>query len=279
MSSLPVQWRWMNQMILNDQFDRDELYWVEAESNKEKNVVTKIYLPKNDRTARVRAQRERFALEHLTELACVPKLLASNVDAINGNQSNKELWTIMKPIDGERLSDYIKCNKSESREALQITRQLLTIIKQIHARNIIHRDIQPKNILVRQRSGIAEMNLMLINFGSAWSNDDQLKHSVEDIDNQLGNDFYRMPQFEKRSSDTGQDDNNQQLKDSQYSPTIDTTGICAILFWLITGHEPKESQDIWGKAPHKLRDNPKIIEKKMTEVTGKIKLLLQFLIK
>jgi hypothetical protein len=42
------------------------LYWVEAESNKQKNVVTKIYVPKNDRTARIRARRERVALNQLT---------------------------------------------------------------------------------------------------------------------------------------------------------------------------------------------------------------------
>lgn len=44
-------------MILNDQFDRDQLYWIEDRSNKEKNIVTKIYSTKTDRTALVRAQR------------------------------------------------------------------------------------------------------------------------------------------------------------------------------------------------------------------------------
>jgi hypothetical protein len=65
-SSLSIQWRWTNEMIPNDQIDRDELYWIETESNKEKNVVIKIYLPKTDRTARLRAQHEQVALEQLT---------------------------------------------------------------------------------------------------------------------------------------------------------------------------------------------------------------------
>ncbi len=160
----------------------------------------------------------------------------------------------MKLIDGERLTDYIKSNKVDLREALQITQQLLNIIKQIHARNVIHRDIQPKNILINQA------DMMLINFSSAWINDNQQAQSIEDFNDQLGNNFYRMPQFEKRPDETEQ---------FRYSPTIDTTGICAILFWLITGHEPKESQDIWGHPPHKLRDNPKIIENKIFELTGK----------
>jgi len=171
----------------------------------------------------------------------------------------------MKLIDGERLSDYIKSNKVDLRKALQITQQLLNIIKQIHARNVIHRDIQPKNILIKPA------NMMLINFSSAWINDNQQIQSIEDFNHQLGNNFYRMPQFEKRPDETEQNEDNHQLQQFRHSPTIDTTGICAILFWLITGHEPKESQDIWGHPPHKLRDNPKIIEKTIFELTGKTK--------
>jgi serine/threonine protein kinase len=203
----------------------------------------------------------------------VPTFLNSNVDTSNNDQSSKELWTIMKLFNGETLSDYIQGNKLDFREALHITRRLLNMIKQIHDRNVIHRDIQPKNILIEQRSNINEINLMLINFSSAWINNYQWKHSIEDFDEQLGNEFYRMPQFENQSIDTEQNETRQQLKQFQYSPTIDTTGICAILFWMITGHEPKESQDIWGQPPHKLRDNLKIIEKKINEMTG-IKQLL-----
>jgi hypothetical protein len=53
-------------MILKDEFDHDELYWVETESKKDKNIVTKIYVPKNDRTAQIRARREQIALNQLT---------------------------------------------------------------------------------------------------------------------------------------------------------------------------------------------------------------------
>jgi serine/threonine protein kinase len=230
--------------------------------------VIKIYLPTDNRTMRLRAQRERIALEHLAELVCTPKLLVSNVIVESCHQSNKELWTVMKPIDGERLFDYVRYNKLDLRQALKITRQLLTVVKQIHARNVIHRDIQPKNILVRQQSNNDEIYFMLINFGSAWISNVQWTNSPENIDDELGNVFYRMPQFEQQ-----QNENNDQLKQFQQSSTIDTTAICAILFWLITSHEPRESQDLYGRAPHKLNENSKIIEKKINEVTGKIKFL------
>jgi serine/threonine protein kinase len=176
----------------------------------------------------------------------------------------------MKLFNGERLSDYIKDNKPDFREALHITRQLLNMIKQIHGQNVIHRDIQPKNILIQQRSNINEMNFMLINFSSSWINNYQWTHPIELLDEQLGNTFYRMPQFENHAE---QNDTHQQMKQFQYTPSIDATGICAILFWLITGHEPRQSQDICGQPPHKLHHNPKIIEKKINEMTGNKQLI------
>jgi hypothetical protein len=64
-------------MILNDQFDHDEMYWVEAESNKEKNVVTKIYVPQTDRNARIRARRERVALNQLTSKIIIDHFIST----------------------------------------------------------------------------------------------------------------------------------------------------------------------------------------------------------
>ena len=175
----------------------------------------------------------------------------------------------MKLNNGERLVDYVKGTKLDLREALQLTRRLLHVVKEIHARNVIHRDIQPKNILVQSQRNNQPNNLMIINFGSGWINDPQAIDILEKYDRPSGNSFYRMPQFENRAADMELNENDNQLKQSQRSATIDAVGSCAILFWIITGHEPKELHDIWGNTPHKLHDHPKIIEKKVKELTGK----------
>jgi serine/threonine protein kinase len=201
-----------------------------------------------------------FLIDHFViGLSSAPKLLKSNVDVSENHSSKKELWTIMKFINGERLYDYIKSNKIDFREALHITRQLLKTIKEIHSKNVIHRDIQPKSILIQRRPNDQQMNFMFINFGSAFINNYQWKDSLEDIDDYLGNQFYQMPQFEQRAVET---------KQFEQSPIIDTTGICAILFWILTGHEPKESKDIWQQSPHYLRDHPKMIKTRIDQLTG-----------
>jgi serine/threonine-protein kinase len=198
-------------------------------------------------------------IEHfLLGLSSVPKLIQSNFDLSESSTSKKEFWTIMKFISGERLFDYIKSNKVNFREALQITRELIKLIKEIHQKNVVHRDIQPKNILIQKRPNDQTINFMFINFGCAFVIN---QNQWEDFNDHLGNQFYRMPQFEHRSDQT---------KSFEQSPTIDTTGICAILFWILTGHEPKESKDIWEKSPHYSRHHPKTIQTRIQQVIGKI---------
>ncbi len=80
MSSLAPQYHWTNQMIPNDQLDSDEMYWIETESKKHKYVVTKIYLPKNNQTAELRAQHECLALKQLNSK--YRKLISSHFDMI-----------------------------------------------------------------------------------------------------------------------------------------------------------------------------------------------------
>ena len=196
----------------------------------------------------------------------VPQLLASNVDPSREsiNNCHKEYWIIFEHISGESLFDFAKRNKCNLRDGLRIARQILTIVKQIHDRNMIHRNIHPKNILVRGQSD--EINLTLFDFDSAWYD------GCQDITQQLGNDFYRMPQFEERRNIDSNSRDHQEFKQQRCSPTIDATGVCAILFWLITGREPRESRDISDSAPHNIRDNGKMITKKISDMTGKVNL-------
>ncbi|UJR16586.1 hypothetical protein I4U23_003486 [Adineta vaga] len=263
------QWTWTDQMLSNDSFDHDESYWLETSSKKDmNNVIAKVYLPKNDRTTLLRAQRERIALQNLSNLKSVPKVFESNVNItsniIDEDSSKKEFWTIMKLIDGERLSDYIKNPvRIDLKGALEIIRPLLTIVKKIHGLNVIHRDIQPKNILVERHPTMNDIKLMLINFASAWINGNQLTNSMESIDARWTNQFYLVPQLEERFCR-----NNKRIQPCQYSPTIDASSICATFFWLITGHKPRESRDICEKAPHQIHDNVKCIKQKIADITG-----------
>jgi hypothetical protein len=67
------------------------------------------------------------------------------------------------------------------------------------------------------------------------------------------------------------DEEKEPRQPERQSPAIDTSGICAILFWMITYHEPKVARDSEGNAPHRVSQNNQLIEDTLMEVTSKRK--------
>ena len=70
---------------------------------------------------------------------------------------------VKKDYDSISLSQYIKKYKPAPKNLLTIGMQLIQGLEQIHARNIIHKDINPDNIIIHPESE----NVRLIDFGMA----------------------------------------------------------------------------------------------------------------
>lgn len=263
MHDLAPTWEWKNEVLPKDQYDRDMMYKVVSRSKKQAIAVVKIYTMNNDPMASSRAQRERRALERLINVECAPQLVVSNVST---DQTGKqERWTLMKLHGGDRLTDYVRQNRPNIQQALQIAQQLLRAVTQIHAQGVVHRDLRPGNVLIGQRQQSNDKLLTLINFATAWIVDDQASATTSAISEGLFNTFYCLPQFEMPPAQPG----DTQIRPDQCSPTIDTSSVCAILFWMITEQEPKESRDLDGNAPHKLAHAQQLIRKRLNTVIGR----------
>jgi tetratricopeptide (TPR) repeat protein len=75
-------------------------------------------------------------------------------------------YLIMEWFDGQTLSEYVQQNGPIAlAEALPLLRQIAEGLRAAHARNILHRDVKPSNILVR-RDG-EQWQVRLIDFGLA----------------------------------------------------------------------------------------------------------------
>jgi WD40 repeat protein/tetratricopeptide (TPR) repeat protein len=75
-------------------------------------------------------------------------------------------YLIMEYFDGQNLSEYVQQNGPiPLAEALPLLRQIAEGLRAAHARNILHRDVKPSNILVR-RDG-EQWQVRLIDFGLA----------------------------------------------------------------------------------------------------------------
>ena len=179
--------------------------------------------------------------------------------------TSKTYWIIMDYIDGCTLEKFIeKQTDIDFLSAIRLTQKLLSTIKQVHARGVVHRDIKPKNLLVihKENSPIETAEIYVIDFGLAY-----IENREDDVDwcsfeeksdsertafgSTIGNAFFRAPQLNSVAWKDKTKKEQNVLLSIRRSPTIDASGVCAILFWLITGIEPgPRHRDKQNLAPH-----------------------------
>jgi serine/threonine-protein kinase len=74
----------------------------------------------------------------------------------------EHIFIVMQYVEGETLADLIRARSLTTSEVVQIGRQIISAIAEAHAHGIIHRDIKPKNIMVRPGG-----NVKVLDFGLA----------------------------------------------------------------------------------------------------------------
>jgi len=75
------------------------------------------------------------------------------VQAFGSFEENSTIYSIMEYIDGVDLEEYIKDNPFDEEMAMDLLKQLINGLQEIHSQNIIHRDIKPSNIM-RTKEGV-----------------------------------------------------------------------------------------------------------------------------
>jgi len=90
------------------------------------------------------------------------------VTYVDESVDESNFFLVLVYVNGYRMKDYIKKPLSED-EAVKFIRALLNTISFLHRKGILHRDINPKNILFRiGHYGIARLDdFVLIDFGIA----------------------------------------------------------------------------------------------------------------
>lgn len=164
-----------------------------------------------------RFQREATILEKLGESHDqIPQLYAYF-------EENQEFYLVQEFIEGETLTEQIqKQGKLSDRTVQNILINILPILEFIHTQGIIHRDIKPDNIILRQRDN----KPVLIDFGA-------LKETMITAVNSQGNPTHSMvigtPGFMSVEQAAGK---------PIYSSDLYSLGLTAI--YLLTGKLPQE---------------------------------------
>uniref|UniRef100_A0A7C5YZI5 non-specific serine/threonine protein kinase n=1 Tax=Ignisphaera aggregans TaxID=334771 RepID=A0A7C5YZI5_9CREN len=124
---------------------------------------------------------------------------------------------VMEYIDGEHLEKKIKTPKDafDERETIKLMKTLVDAVDYMHSKNVVHRDLKPKNIFIINDSSL---NIKVIDFGTAKFYHSQIEYG-EGIYSPGG---YTAPE---------------QLR-FMYSPQSDIWSLGGILFYILTGLHP-----------------------------------------
>ncbi len=157
------------------------------------------------------------------------------VDSNAGHfRSDVPLFLVMDYVPGPTLAEYTRATPQALPVALQVTGSLLRTLAHCHNRRVIHRDIKPNNIVLRDGD---PAHPVLLDFGLSF-NDDGHPDSFETASGQhLGNRFFVLPEYHSRDGDK---------RDS----VSDLTQCVGLLFWLLTGRNPDVPVDEQGLRPH-----------------------------
>ena len=135
---------------------------------------------------------------------------------------------VMKYIEGISLENYQKrFGKMTFDKAWIMLKPLVETLEKIHRRGLIHKDINPSNILIGK-----DNRIILINFGFAYD-----YSFCEDLDYPL---FY-YPEY----------DPPEQYMDYRHGTWTDVYSLCATIYRMITGVVPVNAFERFGNDPLK----------------------------
>jgi len=146
-------------------------------------------------------------------------------------EENNTAYYVMEFIDGETLDDYIRGKgRLPEDEALRISGSVCTALTYMHAHNMLHLDLKPKNIMLDSEGGIR-----LIDFGLAKQfNDNGEPESSTSLG--LGTPGYAPIE------------QAQYKQDGTLPVTLDIYALGATLYKMLTGHTPPESSYILNEG-------------------------------
>jgi hypothetical protein len=112
------------------------------------------------------AQNEKFRLRFMRESELAASLDHPNVIPIYGaGEEDDLLYLVMRFVRGDDLGTVLRQGPLSPRVALPIFTQVAGGLDAAHARQLIHRDVKPGNILLAGEDDVAQRHVYLSDFG------------------------------------------------------------------------------------------------------------------
>ena len=166
------------------------------------------------------AGREKFINEAKILAKCIN--LPGIVTVKDFFKENHTAYIVMEYVDGKTLKSYLKerGGKISAEETLRMMRPVIRSLGEVHKMNLIHRDISPDNIMIRQ-----DGTMKVLDFGGAR---DFVAAGGKSMSIMLKPGYAPEEQYRTHG---------------EQGPWTDVYALCATMYRCITGEIPPEAMD------------------------------------
>jgi len=194
---------------------------VNSDSDPNKKGVLKHLKSKKSKKARGRMFREMASLKTLSNICdSVPSVLDHNTEMYE--DTDKELYLVMEYIEGRTLSKFIEEEGILSFElAKKLVLSLCNTIENGHKDGILHRDIKPDNIIIRNYTNEI-VDVVVVDYGLSFNCEDESVTDLTSIDEGFRNNFIILPEAYLQNG-------------NKHDKRSDVTAVCGIFYFALSG--------------------------------------------
>lgn len=130
-------------------------------------------------------------------------------------------YLVMELVDGKRLGDVLKGDRAlDTPRAVRITLDVARALAAAHAHGVVHRDIEPNNVILQRSKGREVAKVLDFGLARLATNTDD---ALTDFGVRLGTAEYMSPEY---------------IESGEIEPRSDVYGLGILLYALLTGAPP-----------------------------------------
>jgi serine/threonine-protein kinase len=213
-----------------------------------RNLAVKVFSPALADNPRARMRFER-------EVQAVASLSHPNIVALHwaGTLPNNLPYFVMEYVKGRTVADKLHADEFLSvEEARRVMREVASALALAHRRGVVHRDVQPSNILLDEEAGRS----LLADFGIARilaTADTQLARFITKTGELLGDPTYASPE---------------QLQGMRVTDRCDVYSLGLLAFEMLTGRGPFDAESKRDIFTAHIQASPRRVSDFRSDVDG-----------
>ncbi|HKR10683.1 MAG TPA: serine/threonine-protein kinase [Pyrinomonadaceae bacterium] len=176
-------------------------------------------------------------------------------DFVYGDHTN---FIISEFIEGETLRKKLKAGPLGLSKALKITRQIASALEAAHAKGIVHRDVKPENVIVKENGHVKVLDFGIAQLAERRTTDDELKPT------------WSMQEEAAAGFGTANYMSWEQVRGQEVDARTDIWSLGVCLYEMLTGTPPFKGEKAIDTFASILKDDPAPLGQRVPESVNAI---------